>query len=154
MTSRTPVERREHDRFQIKDMGLASLGSSFDITGKILNISKLGLAFRYVTKDWRLSESGTLNILLLGGTWRLRNVPFENIKYLGFLNILRFLVWNSDIWKMWCTIRRINASPEIRPGKLHPIPYHSSAGGLKGRSTTNCQTVRAEQWCCFSVPTN
>ena len=79
MTSRTPVERREHDRFQIKDMGLASLGSSFDIKGKILNISKLGLAFCYVTKDWRLSESGTLNILFLGGTWRLENVPFETI---------------------------------------------------------------------------
>jgi hypothetical protein len=72
-------ERRKHDRFQINGMSFVYLGPSFNIEGKILNISKAGLAFRYMTKDWRLIESKTLNIVLLDGTWRLRNVPFEVI---------------------------------------------------------------------------
>ena len=75
----TVVERRKDERFQINDMGFVALDPSTDIKGKILNLSRPGLAFRYVTKDWRPCESGVLNILLLGGTWRLVNVPFETV---------------------------------------------------------------------------
>jgi hypothetical protein len=79
MGTKDIVERRKHDRFQINDMSFIRLGPSFDIEGKILNISEFGLAFRYMIKDCRLIASGTLNIALLGGTWRLRNVFFETI---------------------------------------------------------------------------
>jgi hypothetical protein len=49
----------------------------FTVVGKIMDVGKGRLAFRYLTGEERLSQSDRLDILFAGDRYRLRNVHLE-----------------------------------------------------------------------------
>ena len=73
------VERRQHIRFQVREGAFVVLGPHFTIVGEIIDVSKAGLAFRYITGEERSSQSSGLDILFAGGSYCLRNVPHKTV---------------------------------------------------------------------------
>jgi hypothetical protein len=80
------VERRQHERFQVRDGAFvvlrprsAILGQDVDIVGKIMDISQAGLVLRYVSSQERSHESFELDIVLAGNGFRLNGVPVKTI---------------------------------------------------------------------------
>lgn len=73
------VERRQHIRFRVREGAFAVLTPNFTVVGEIIDISKEGLAFRYITSEDRSSQSSGLDILFAGGSYCLRDVPFKTI---------------------------------------------------------------------------
>ncbi len=76
---REPVQRRRHERFEAQDGAFASLSPQFAVLGQIVNISKGGLAFRYVASRPRSKESNRLDILLTDGSFFVDKLPFDSI---------------------------------------------------------------------------
>ena len=58
------VDRRIHKRFKVQDGALALLRANIRKVGQIIDISRGGLAFRYMSNGERLNGSFELNILL------------------------------------------------------------------------------------------
>ncbi len=73
------VERRKHDRFQVKDGTFASLCGNFAALGQIRNISQGGLAFRYVSSRACSKGSPALRISSTDGTFDLLRIPFNAV---------------------------------------------------------------------------
>jgi len=73
------VERRQHIRFRVREGAFAVLRPHFTIVAEIIDVSKGGLAFRYITSEERSSQSSGLDILFAGGSYCLRDVPFKTI---------------------------------------------------------------------------
>jgi len=80
------VERRQHERFQVRDGAFvvlrprsSILGQDIDIVGKIIDISQAGLVLRYVSSQERSHESFELDIVLAGNGFRLNGVPVKTI---------------------------------------------------------------------------
>ncbi|MBW2266860.1 MAG: hypothetical protein JRF28_12015 [Deltaproteobacteria bacterium] len=76
---REPVEQRRHERFEVQDGAFASLSLQFAVLGQIANISKGGLAFRYVASRPRSKEYNRLNILLTDRSFFVDKLPFDSI---------------------------------------------------------------------------
>ena len=72
-------ERREEKRFQVQDGAFAMLSLQLAILGQIENISRGGLAFRYVASQDRSTELSALNILLTDGSFSLKRVPIRTV---------------------------------------------------------------------------
>lgn len=77
--SRNQVEKRKHKRFRAKEGAYAVLSGSVSKMGQILDISRGGLAFRYIDIGDRPSETCALDILWEDSGLRLDNVAFEII---------------------------------------------------------------------------
>jgi len=80
------VDRRQHERFQVRDGAFVVLrprspilGQDVDIVGKIIDISQAGLVLRYVSSQERSHESFELDIVLAGNGFRLNGVPVKTI---------------------------------------------------------------------------
>ena len=80
------VDRRQHERFQVRDGAFvvlrprsAILGQDIDIVGKIIDISQAGLVLRYVSSQERSHESFELDIVLAGNGFRLNSVPVKTV---------------------------------------------------------------------------
>ena len=97
------IERRKHKRFKVKSGAVAamirtspakpdqtkdmSMGENSLATttpkyiqmGQIINISKGGLAFRYIDSEDESSESFELDILFAQNSFYLKNVPFKTV---------------------------------------------------------------------------
>jgi len=74
-----PVEQRRQERFEVQEGAFASLSPQFAVLGQIVNISKGGLAFRYVASRSRSKESNRLNVLLTDGSFSINKLPFDSI---------------------------------------------------------------------------
>lgn len=75
-----PVERRKHRRFQVKDGALVALRLHVSkLVGQIVDISKGGLAFRYIDTGDRPRGSFQLDILLEKSGFLLEKVPAKTI---------------------------------------------------------------------------
>jgi hypothetical protein len=72
-------ERRKDKRLQVQDGAFAMLSLQFAVLGKIVNISRGGLAFRYVASKDRSTELSALNILLTDGSFSLKRVPVKTV---------------------------------------------------------------------------
>jgi hypothetical protein len=79
MHQEEPIDRRRHRRFKARDGTLAALSFQFAVLGRIMDVSRGGLAFRYVASAVRSTESSKLNILLTDGSFCLDKVPFKTI---------------------------------------------------------------------------
>ena len=79
MDSKEVVDKRKHKRFRSQDLAFAAFGSHSKEIGKILDISRGGLAFRYIADGDRLNESHELEIYLANNGFHLKKVPFNTI---------------------------------------------------------------------------
>jgi hypothetical protein len=73
------IERREHTRFDVQKPAFAFLGFGHSIAGQILNISKGGLAFRYVASRNRTNELSELDITLIDRSFQSNVMKFKPI---------------------------------------------------------------------------
>ena len=77
--SRKLVEKREHKRFRVQEGAYAMLRGSARKLGQITDISRGGLAFRYIDIGERPRRSFDLDILWKGNGFHLENVSFKTI---------------------------------------------------------------------------
>lgn len=73
------VERRKYKRFRVQDGNFAALSPEFYVVGQILDISRSGLAFRYVASTARAHECAELKILKTDGSFSCDRIPFKAI---------------------------------------------------------------------------
>jgi hypothetical protein len=77
-----PVERREHKRFQVQPGRVAVLTPRWPhstIVGDILDISKRGLALRYVADEAPSNTSSDLTIVSAKPSFHLGKLPFKTV---------------------------------------------------------------------------
>ena len=74
------LERREHKRFQVQDDAIAVLRPIIDKRGPIIDISKGGLAFRYITAKESSDLSLKLDILLPDLSFYLGHLPIRTVR--------------------------------------------------------------------------
>jgi len=79
MDSKEVVDKRKHKRFRSQDLAFVALGSHSREIGQIIDISRGGLAFRYIADGDRLNESRELEIYLAKYGFHLEKVPFNTI---------------------------------------------------------------------------
>lgn len=77
------VEDRQHNRVKVDDGGFAQLSPGFPVLGQIIDISRGGLAFRYVASEARTNGSAVLNILTTDRRFRLEKIPAKIIRDSG-----------------------------------------------------------------------
>jgi hypothetical protein len=74
------LERRKHKRFQVQDDAIAVLRPIVDKRGPIIDISRGGLAFRYITAKESLDRSLKLDILLPDLSFYLGHLPIRTVR--------------------------------------------------------------------------
>jgi hypothetical protein len=79
MSTEKYVERRKYTRFRTRSGALIELRSQRGKLGEIIDISKGGLAFRYIDIGDRPKGSFELDIFLKGTGFRLEKVPAKTI---------------------------------------------------------------------------
>ncbi len=73
------LERRKHKRYQVQGDAIALLRPSVDKRGPIIDISRGGLAFRYVTGEDSSDQSSRLDILLPDLSFHLAHMPIRTV---------------------------------------------------------------------------
>ena len=73
------VERRKHKRFQVQDDAIAVLRPSINKRGPIIDISRGGLAFRYITGKDSSGRSSKLDILLTDLRFYVGHMPIRTV---------------------------------------------------------------------------
>ena len=73
------AERREHKRFEVKEGAFASIRGPVSKLGQITDISRGGLAFRYIDTGSRPESSFDLDISLTDNGFHLGEVLCKNI---------------------------------------------------------------------------
>jgi hypothetical protein len=80
LTSRIEVvERRRHKRFQAEEGAYAAVRPQYDKIGQIIDVSRGGLAFRYMISGGQEDASSELDIFLIGDGFHLDKVPFQTV---------------------------------------------------------------------------
>ncbi len=79
MVRQRGAERRKHQRFQAEDGAMVTLRRYASLVGRIIDISKGGLAFRYMDTDERPRGSFQLDILVERAGFLLEKVPAKTI---------------------------------------------------------------------------
>ncbi len=77
-----PAERRKHKRFQVQPGRVAVLTPRWPhstIVGDILDISRHGLALRYVADEAPSNRSSDLTIVSAKPSFHLRKLPFKTV---------------------------------------------------------------------------
>ena len=72
-------ERRKHKRFLVQDDAIAVLRPNVDKRGPIIDISRGGLAFRYITGKDSPDRSSKLDILLPDLRFYLGHMPISTV---------------------------------------------------------------------------
>ena len=72
----TTVEKRRHERFKVRKGILVAVVNDYIKVGQIINISKGGIAFSYISKGEQLKGRHKINILLSRIDFSLKEVPF------------------------------------------------------------------------------
>ena len=80
------VERRTHKRFYVRDDTFALFGSHSAKVGQIVDISKSGLAFRYVAGAVESNGSFEIDIFLSDNSFYLEKIPVQTISDLETAN--------------------------------------------------------------------
>lgn len=74
-----PVERRQQPRFKVADGVFAAIVNHTGKLGQIRDISKSGLAFRYIDHGNAAGESNELKIIIGSGGVYLDKLPFTKV---------------------------------------------------------------------------
>jgi hypothetical protein len=75
----TPVERRQQPRFKVVEGVFAALVNHSSRLGQIRDISKIGLAFRYIDHGDEPGETSELKIIIGSGGVYLDKLPFKKV---------------------------------------------------------------------------
>ncbi|UCD31365.1 MAG: hypothetical protein JSV38_11245 [Desulfobacterales bacterium] len=73
------IERRKHRRFQARRGTFAALNNGSLKIGQIQNISKGGLAFRYIANEGQAEGSNNVDIFVTDNDFLLRKIPFTTV---------------------------------------------------------------------------
>ena len=73
------VERRKHKRFRAEDGAYAAVRPQYDKIGQIIDVSRGGLAFRYLASESEEDASSELDIFLIGDDFHLDKLPFKTV---------------------------------------------------------------------------
>ena len=85
------VEKRKFKRFKVKDLSFALLKSaSYEELGKIVDISKGGLALQCLVGEQRIEESVELDIILAGNGFHIKKMPCKTISDFEITNKIHF----------------------------------------------------------------
>ena len=90
------VERRRHKRFQAEEGAYAAVRPQYDKIGQIIDVSRGGLAFRYMVSGSQEDASSELDIFLIGDGFHLDKVPFQTVSDEGIPERL-----SPSSQKMW-----------------------------------------------------
>jgi len=100
-------ERRKHERFTVKDLAIAVPNKPASQVGRIVNISKGGMAVRYLDQsDW-LENAEAVDILV-NSNFFMTNIPIENVNDFKVENQVSF----SIIDERQCCLQFGALSPE------------------------------------------
>ncbi len=118
------IDRREHERFKVKDGAIATPTSDLYKQGKIIDISKSGLAFCYKGKEDLSKEFAELAINISLKKFNLGNIPCRTIADLSLTDGSRL---ESELIRR-CSIQ-FNDLTSIQTDQLeHFIENHTIAG--------------------------
>ena len=80
------MEKRKHRRFQTQERVYTAINNGSIKIGQIQNISKGGLAFRYVANREQVEGSYKVDIFATDNAFYLKNIPFKSISdvYIDF----------------------------------------------------------------------
>jgi hypothetical protein len=78
-TTRLPFERRQQPRFKVAEGVFAALVNHGSKLGQIRDISKRGLAFRYIDHGDEFGETSELKIIISSGGVYLDKLPFRKV---------------------------------------------------------------------------
>lgn len=73
------ADRRKHRRFRVQDGNFAALGPQFHVLGQIEDVSRIGLAFRYVAGSAGSHKCTKVKILKTDGSFSCDRIPFKTI---------------------------------------------------------------------------
>jgi hypothetical protein len=79
ISGKNPIERRKHKRFKVQYGAFAIFQSNVKKLGQIIDISRGGLAFRYIANGERFKGSDELDVLLADNSFHLEKIPFRTI---------------------------------------------------------------------------
>jgi c-di-GMP-binding flagellar brake protein YcgR len=100
-------ERRQHERFLVKDLAIAVPNKPASQVGRIVNISKGGMAVRYLDQsDW-LENAEAIDILV-NSNFFMTNIPIENVHDFKVENQVSF----SIIDERQCCLKFGSLSPD------------------------------------------
>ena len=69
------IERRKHNRFKVRTGAFAAVTFDHNIVGPIDNISRGGLAFRYISEKEQIPEALEIDIFISGKGFYMQKIP-------------------------------------------------------------------------------
>lgn len=90
INSQKLTERRLHERFRVQQGVYALLKNGSSKLGQIENISKGGLAFKYINHGEKLDEPSEIDIFLSGYGFFLKGIPCKRISDIHIDNYVPF----------------------------------------------------------------
>ena len=94
------MDRRKDKRSSVNTGGFARLRSKPSKLGKIIDISRSGLAFRYFSSEEQSNQSVELDILFADDRFYLKNLPFKTISDLGVDNEFSYSSQNRKLMRV------------------------------------------------------
>ena len=79
MNSREMIKQRKHNRYKVKEGAFAVIKDNTHTLGQILDISRGGLAFKYIPDGEQLEGLCKLDIFFSGRGYRLKDIPFITV---------------------------------------------------------------------------
>ena len=87
-------ERRKHPRYEVKNLAIAVPNKATPPVGRIVNISKGGMAVRYLDQDEWLGDANAVDILI-NSTFFLTRIPVKNISDFKIENQVSFSIMSE-----------------------------------------------------------
>jgi len=85
------VEMRKFTRFKVKDLSFALLKTVFyEELGEIIDISKGGLAFKYLVGENQIKEAVELDIIHAHNSFHIKKLPCKTISDFEIINEIDF----------------------------------------------------------------
>jgi hypothetical protein len=79
MQPQIEIDKRRFARFELSKGIYAHLDSDIRAIGEVLNMSRGGLAFKYMAEFSSAAKHSKLNVFALGGKFFLRDVPVKTV---------------------------------------------------------------------------
>lgn len=115
MKRKEMVDRRIHKRFKVQDGALAVLRANIRKVGQIVDISRGGIAFCYMSNGERLNGLFELDIVLADNGFRLEKILIKAISDFEIDNKMSFSL---------ITMRRLCAQfGKLRHGQISQLEY-------------------------------
>lgn len=76
--ARVETERRRHERFAVQSDAYAVLRSHLPRLGKIIDVSRGGMSFRYVDGSENISGTAAMDVFLLNQPVLMKSVPVRS----------------------------------------------------------------------------